>query len=131
MSFVKDIMKSKIVTIEHGETIRKACDKFNENKVGCLVVTNNQEIVGIVTERDLIERALCKDLDLNTAKIEEIMSTNVITIGMDKKIMAAVDVMRDNKIKKLPVVHNGAIIGIITSTDVAYSRPSLKHFIRE
>ena len=131
MSFVKDIMKTKIITVEHGETIREACDKFNEFKVGCLVVTNNKDILGIVTERDLIERALCKDLDLNTRKIEEIMSTNVITVGMDEKIMAAVDVMKDNKIKKLPVVHNGAIVGIITSTDVAYSRPSLKHFIRE
>jgi CBS domain-containing protein len=131
MSFVKDIMKSKIVTVSHDETIKNACQKYKDFKIGCLIVLDNDNIVGLVTERDIIERTILLDKDPNTAKIRDIMTTDLITIDMDEKVMKAVDVMKDNNIKKLPVTHKGSLIGIVTSTDIAYSRPSLKHFLRD
>jgi CBS domain-containing protein len=131
MSFVKDIMHSNIVTIDQNESVRKACDIYRDKKIGCLIVTDRDNIIGLVTERDLIERTICMDREPSMTKVKDIMTTNVITIEMDEKIMKAVDVMKDNNIKKLPVTHKGELIGIITSTDLAYSRPSMKNFFRE
>ena len=131
MTHVKDIMKGKIITVDHNESIRQACDKYKEHKVGSLIVTDKSDILGIVTERDFIERTICMDKNPKTTKVKDIMSTEVMSIDINETIMKAVDIMKDKNIKKLPVTSNGALVGIITSTDIAYSRPSLKHFFNE
>jgi CBS domain-containing protein len=126
--YVKDIMTKKIFTVDCNKTIRFACDIYCNNKIGCLIVTENNNIVGIVTERDLIERTLCGDRDPKIAKIKEIMSTNIITIDHNERVEKAIGILKENKIKKLPVTANNTLVGIITITDIAYSRPTIKEF---
>jgi len=126
---VRDIMTEKIVSIDSNESIRTACNKYRDTKVGCLIVTANADIVGIVTERDLIERAVCANKDLDTVKIKEIMTPDVKSIDIDERVENAVRMLKENKIKKLPVTSSNNIVGIITITDIAYSRPSIKSFI--
>ena len=127
--YVKDIMSDKIVTINGDESIRIACNKFKDHKVGCLVVTENEDIIGIVTERDIIMRTICMDRDPHTTPIREIMSTNVKAIDMMERVQKAIEMIKENKIKKLPVVFNGRLVGMVTITDIAYSRPTIKEFL--
>lgn len=126
---VEEIMSDKLVTVEVNDTVKYACDKYRDYKVGCVVVTDNDRLAGLVTERDVIERTICMDRDPNLTTINEIMSMDIITINSYDKIEDAIDIMKKNKIKKLPVVNNDKLVGIITITDIAYTRPSIKNFL--
>jgi CBS domain-containing protein len=125
-TYVRDIMKKDIISIDQNETIKKTCDIYRDNKIGCLIVTDKDEIVGLVTERDIIERTICLNRDPNSTKVSEIMSKNIKTIDKNDRLEKAIGMLKDNQIKKLPVTFNNELVGILTLTDIAYSRPSMK-----
>ncbi|MCJ2534378.1 MAG: CBS domain-containing protein [Candidatus Thermoplasmatota archaeon] len=122
---VKEIMTKKVVTIHSDDTVFDACLKYRDEKVGCLVVIENEFCVGIVTERDLIERTLCMRKNPETTKVSEIMSSDIKTIYALDKVETAIDVMQKHKIKKLPVIADDKIVGIITVTDISKARPDI------
>jgi len=127
---VKEAMTKKVITIDKNETILEASNMYKDFKIGSLIVTDNGKAVGMVTERDIIERTICARRNPENTKVEEIMSSDIKTIhGLDK-VEDAIEMMVKNNIKKLPVVKDGDIIGIITVTDVSRARPELsKRFI--
>ena len=129
--FVKDVMTNKIVSIDSNETIESASKKYRDFKIGCLMVTDGDNVVGIVTERDFIERTICMGIDPKTTKIKEIMSSDIKTINSDDSTADAVDVLKQNKIKKLPVVSDNRRVGMITITDIAYSRSNIQRFLEK
>ena len=104
--FVKDVMAKKVISIEYDKTVLDACNKYKEHRVGSLVVVNAGVIVGIITERDIIERVVVKQKNPKKTKVEDIMSKNIITIHASAKIEQAAELMRKHKIKKLPVILN-------------------------
>ena len=122
---VKEIMKKKVVTIHSHDTVFNACLKYRDEKVGCLVVVENNICVGIVTERDLIERTICIRKNPEKTKVSEIMSKDIKTIYALDKIETAIDVIKKYKIKKLPVISDDRIVGIITVTDISKARPDI------
>jgi len=126
---IKEIMSKKLVTVDLNQTVEEACDIYKNQKVGCLVVTNQDEIAGLITERDVIERTICNDKDPKTTLVKEIMSADIKTVDAYDRIEEALDIMKTNKIKKLPVVTNNKLVGIITITDIAYTRPSIRRFL--
>ena len=115
---VEEVMTRDVVTIDCNNNVYDACKIFVENKVGCLVVMDRDIIVGIVTERDTIERVILQNLDPNNTKIREIMSQNIKTIHALTPLEKAAQIMKDNNIKKLPVILNNEIVGIVTETDI-------------
>ena len=127
---VKEIMTRNIISIDSNQTVKDACFKFRDHKVGCLLVTENDQLVGILTERDVIKRILCEGRDHNTTLVKDIMSTEIKTIGPLEEIEKALDTFKTYNIKKLPVVTEDEIVGIITITDIAYTRPGIKDFIK-
>ena len=74
---VKEIMTKNVVTIAADASVFDACMMYKEKKVGCLVVVDNETCVGVVTERDLIERSICQRRDPEKTKVREIMSQNI------------------------------------------------------
>jgi CBS domain-containing protein len=127
---VKEIMTKKVVTIRSDDMVFDACILYRDEKIGCLVVVENEFCVGIVTERDLIERILCMRKNPETTKVSEIMSSDIKTIYALDKVETAIDVMKKHKIKKLPVIADDKIVGIITVTDISKARPDIsKRFI--
>jgi len=127
---VKEIMKKNVITIDCDDTVFDACNKYRDYKVGCLVVTKHGSCVGIVTERDIIERTVCACKNPETTKVKDIMTRNVKTIHTLDKIEKAIEIMKTNNIKKLPVVVEKGIVGIITVTDISHARPDLsKRFV--
>jgi len=122
--FVKDIMAKNVISIEHNKTVLDACKKYKEHKLGSLVVVNAGVIVGIITERDIIERVVINQKNPSKIKVEEIMSKNIITIHASAKIEQAAELMKKHNIKKLPVILNNEFVGIITVTDLANLMPN-------
>ena len=116
---VEEIMSRKIVNIDCNNTVFEACKVFSESKVGCLVVMDKKIIVGIVTERDTIERVILQNRDSKKTKVREIMSPNIITIHALAPIVRAAKIMNESNIKKLPVILNNETVGIITETDLS------------
>ena len=122
--FVKDIMAKKVISINHDETVLAVCKKFKKHKLGSLVVIKSDIIVGIITERDVIERVVIEQKNPKKTRVEGIMSKNIITIHASAKIEQAAELMRKHKIKKLPVILNNEFVGIITVTDLANIMPN-------
>ncbi|MCX8194383.1 MAG: CBS domain-containing protein, partial [Candidatus Pacearchaeota archaeon] len=96
---------------------------MSKKNIGCLIVTVKDLIAGIITERDII-RQISHSNNLH-AKVEDIMSLDVITVSPNASIDEAADIMFQHKIKKLPVVDKGKLIGIITATDIIANADSI------
>ena len=116
---VKEIMTKNVITIDCNATILDACKTFSKNKVGCLVVMDKNLIVGILTERDIVEEVILAKGDPKNTKVMDIMSTNIKTIHALASVEKAVEIMKSNNIKKLPVILNNEIVGIVTVTDMS------------
>ena len=116
---VRDIMTRDVVTITSDETILDACNKYSKHRVGCLVVVDEDNPEGIITERDIIEKIIRRDRDPKTTKVKDIMTSNLKMIHASAKIEDAAKMMRKYNIKKLPVILNNKIVGIVTVTDLS------------
>jgi len=123
-------MTKNLIKIDYSQSVLEASFLYQKYKVGCLIITKNDECVGIVTERNIIERTICVGKSPESTKVEEIMTTGIITIGLLDNLEKAIDVMIKYNIKKLPVILKDEIVGIITVTDISRARPDLsKRFI--
>lgn len=122
---VKEIMTKNVVTIEADASVFDACMMYKEKKVGCLVVVDDETCVGIVTERDLIERSICQRRDPEKTKVSEIMSQNIKVVYALDTAEKALETMKQYKIKKLPVISSEKVVGIVTITDIAEARPEI------
>ncbi len=109
---VKEIMKRAIV-IEQDVKVREAAGIMSEKRIGSLIVLKGKKIVGIITERDIM-----RNVNKLNRKVSDIMSKNVITIDKEDSIDDAASLMANHKIKKLPVLENRRLVGIITATDL-------------
>jgi CBS domain-containing protein len=121
---VKEIMTRNVVTIDANASVVDACMKYRDEKIGCIVVLKNKECLGIVTERDIIERTICMKRDPANTPVADIMSPHLITINVLDSVDKAIDLMKNYKIKKLPVIQHDSIVGILTVTDISRSRPT-------
>jgi CBS domain-containing protein len=118
MPSVKDLMAKTVVSIDVDKTILEAAVLMSKSMKGCLVIIDGKSPVGIVTERDFVRRAVAKKLPLDV-KISEIMSKPLITIDPDSSIKNAARLMLKNKIRRLPVVKDDELVGIIVASDFA------------
>lgn len=116
---LKEIMVRDVVTITKDKYVSKAAEIMAEKNIGSLVVMENDNIIGIITERDLLRKAIGKGLDLKTVTVGQIMSTPVITSSSELSIIDASELLAENNIKKLPVVDDNRLVGIVTEKDIA------------
>ena len=115
---VREIQRN-VKTIDSDSTVKEAAILMSKYSIGSLVVVNSKKkVVGIITERDIMEKVNAKDRLASKVRVEDIMTSKVITIDSNALLDDAVYLMIKNKIKKLPVLDNGQLVGIITSTDV-------------
>ncbi len=114
---VKEVMKHT-KSIDHGETARKAASLMKRHNIGSLVVTNSNKAKGIITERDLLNKVTAENKTPSKIKVKDIMSKSLITIGPDESLDDAVYLMLKHKIKRLPVVKDDELLGILSSTEI-------------
>lgn len=107
-------MRSPPVTVLFSENVASVIDKMITNNIGAVIVMSGGNPVGIITERDIVERITRVGRDPNKTRAEEIMSSPLISIEADKTIRDALMLMRDKKIRRLGVTRRGRLIGIVT-----------------
>ena len=123
---VRDIMTKCVVTIDANGTALEAAKLMAEKGISSLIVLNNQNPVGIITERDFVKKICIKELQVSHVKVNEIMSKIRTFADPETPIEVAVQRMVNHKIRRLPIMENGKVVGIITVTDLAkYLRTTL------
>ncbi len=129
---VENVMVADVVTVQAEATVREAVELMNKNEIGCLVVIDEEEKpVGIITERDLLKRVLAKRKDPVRTKVKDIVSKPLVTGTPHMGIEAAVRLMFKHKIKKLPVVENGWLVGLVTLTDLVRFQPQIIRVLKK
>jgi len=129
---IENVMVVDVVTVKAEVTVREAVEIMNKNEIGCLVVVDEEEKpVGIVTERDLLKRVLANRKDPVRTKVKDIMSKPLVTGTPHMDIEAAVRLMFKHKIKKLPIVENSQLIGLVTLTDLVRFQPQIIRILKE
>ncbi len=119
---VKDVMVKEIITVNPTTKIRDAVELMNKNQIGCLVVTRKGKPVGIITERDVLKKIVCRCKNPEQTRVSEIMSKPLIVGRVDMDWLEAVKLMLDRNIKKLPILDDEGLVGLVTLTDIARMR---------
>jgi diguanylate cyclase (GGDEF)-like protein len=110
---------SEIITINQNSSIKAAADKMFSHKVSCLIVnSNNGEFIGLVTERDIVNRVVVSSLDIDKSIISTIMSTQIISCTPNTPSSEVREIMTANQIRHLPIIEKGSVIGIISTRDL-------------
>jgi len=118
MPKVEEVMTRGVLTIDSSKTVAEAAELMIQKEVGDVVVTENDSPRGIVTERDFVRRVIAKQRPLDT-KITDVMTTPLITIAPDASINEAARKMVNNKIRRLPVIRDHKLVGILVVSDFA------------
>ena len=116
---IKDCMCNRICYCKPESTIGEVARIMNKNHVGCMPVCDNTDnSVGIITDRDIVLRAVANNKDNNTT-VSEIMTTDTISCESETELTEASKTMRKEQIRRIPVTENGKLVGILTLGDLA------------
>ena len=118
MGLVRDIMEKNVITIGHDKTVLDAAGLMKENEISFLVVLKNDEPIGVVTESDFVRKLVANDRVASKVPLSEIMSYKFRSVESSIEIEDAVQKMLNNKIRRLLVVDDGKLVGVITQTDL-------------
>ena len=128
---VKDVMVTDLVTIKANISVKKAVKVMNDFEIGCLIVVKNGEAIGIITERDILRRIVVEGRDPEKTLVGDIMSQPLIVTSPETSLEEAIEAMFKHKIKKLPVVEGGKLVGLVTFTDIARIQPVMEKTLRK
>ncbi len=110
---------SKIVVISYDSTVKSAAAKMSENKIGCLIVNDrNGKFAGIITERDIVSRAVAPSIDLDQITVTEIMTPEIVSCPVGTPANKAREIMAAHHIRHLPVIDNGNVVEILSARDI-------------
>lgn len=115
---VTDIMTSEVDTCTPQASLQEVAAKMKEIDVGSIPVVDNDKLVGIITDRDIVVRGLAENISLDAA-VSEILSGNMVTGSKDMSVEDAAELMADNQIRRLPIVENDQVVGMVSLGDIA------------
>jgi len=115
---VKQIMTTDVSTVTPNDTVTKAASIMKQLNVGSVPVIDGSRVVGIVTDRDITLRGIAKGGDPNQ-KISEVMTSDVKYATPDMDVHAVADLMAENQVRRLPVIDNDKLVGIVAIGDLA------------
>jgi CBS domain-containing protein len=121
---VRDIMRRNVKTVRTDDSVHAAVLKMNKFQIGSVIVTNNGRAVGIITERNILERIVEPRLDPGTIWAKDIMSSPLVTVGPNDAVEEAAKIMAQKRIKKLPVVEGDKIVGVVSTSDIVRANPT-------
>lgn len=112
-----------VLTADVSESVLSATIKMNEREVGSIVILDGKKPVGILTERDILKRIVVERRDPEKTKVGEVMSTPLISAKLEMSLDDAVKIMILKRVKKLPILKDDKLVGIITLFDVVRLKP--------
>lgn len=128
---VRDIMSRNVKTVRTDDSVLDAVVKMNKFHIGSVIVTNNGRPVGIITERNILQRIVEPCLDPHTVKAKDIMSSPLVTVDVNTAVEEAAKIMARRRIKKLPIVKREKLVGIVSSSDIVRASPTQLGILEE
>ena len=126
-----DAMTTSPVYISPEESVYNCVKKMINEKVGSMLVVEESKLLGIVTERDMLNKVIAKDVDIKKTSIKEVMSKKPVYAEPELDIYDAMILMRLEEIRRLPVVDKGNVVGVLTQKDILSIQPELYDLVIE
>ena len=119
---ISEIMTDRIVSIDRDEPVMAAARLLKRHNIGALPVTDkDNRLRGIITDRDIVLRCVAAETDPRTTKVGEVMSRGILTADPSDAVESAVRLMSQDQVRRLPVVEEGRLVGMVTLCDMARS----------
>lgn len=116
---VKDIMTNSIVSLNSEDSVERAAQMMKQFDVGSIPVCNEEKLVGMITDRDIALRTVASSSSGNNQKICEVMTSNPVTGTPDMDVHDAAKIMSEQQIRRLPIVQNNHLVGIVSLGDIS------------
>ena len=114
---IADVMTKSVISVDASLTVNEAAKMMEDTKVGAVIVMEKNTPIGIVTDRDFAIKVAAHAYQITTP-VKQIMSSPLFSINSDESVRTAADLMYDRGIRKLPVIDDEKVVGIITATDI-------------
>lgn len=124
-------MVKDVLTVEVSESVLKATKKMNDRKVGSIVAVEKGKPVGILTERDILSKIVVEKRDAENTKVKEVMSTPLISGKPEMSLEEILKTMVLKRVKKLPILKDEKLVGIITLFDIVRWNPIAANLLKE
>ncbi|MFF8953377.1 CBS domain-containing protein [Streptomyces sp. NPDC014940] len=121
---VRDIMTSRLVAVEPQASVTAVAQKMRDEDIGAVLIIEDDELRGLVSDRDLVVRALAEGGDPEQRTVASACSGDMITVTPDEDLDRAARIMREHSIRRLPVMEQGHPVGIVSLGDMAIERDS-------
>ncbi|MFX1466046.1 MAG: cyclic nucleotide-binding/CBS domain-containing protein [Promethearchaeota archaeon] len=115
---VRNLMIKDVISISSAASIKDVADLMLNKSVGSIIILENSEPIGIVTEGDLVRQVIAQNKDPNKTIVKEVMSQPLVIIGPNASIDEAGEIMTRHGIERLPVIEDGKLIGIIAEQEL-------------
>jgi CBS domain-containing protein len=123
---VKDIMSRPVITVKESDTAAEVAKLMAKHDIGCVLVAGKKgETVGIVTERDIVQRIAAKNLLPSKVMVIDSMSKPVITVQSKASVTDAAKLMNQRKVRRLAVIEDGKLAGVLTMKDILEVTPAI------
>lgn len=119
MTRVADVMTPGVETTTSSEALRDAARTMRKGDFGAMPVVDDGRLVGILTDRDIVVRAVAEGLDPTSARVGEVASPRPVAVGPDQDLDEAMELMAEYRVRRLPVVDGERLVGVVSQADVA------------
>ena len=119
---IRDVMTPDPATCEPADNVRDAAKAMSKGDFGAVVVCEDDQVRGILTDRDIVVRAVAEGKDPDATEVREVFTTDPTTLSPDDSVDDAVTAMREANVRRLPVVEGSAVAGIVSIGDLAVAR---------
>jgi CBS domain-containing protein len=119
---VRDVMSTDLKSVEPGASIAEAAKQMRDSDVGAIPVIDDGELKALLTDRDIVVEVVAEGKDPDDVKVDDIASKDLTTLEPDASIDDALRTMRENKVRRLPVVEDDKPVGIVSLGDLAVDR---------
>jgi CBS domain-containing protein len=116
---IRNVMTSDPHTVDAGDSLTDAARAMRDHDVGSLVVTEQDKVTAIVTDRDIVIRGIAEGTDPSEGRVGDVCSGELTTLSPDDSVEDAVKAVRDQDVRRLPVVEDGKAVGIVSLGDLA------------
>jgi CBS domain-containing protein len=123
-STASDIMTENVEVLREDDSLQTAAERLAQHDVGALPVCDEkQQVRGIVTDRDIVVHGIAQGKDPRKTTVGEIVTAHPITVGPEESVERVTEIMAEKQIRRVPVVEDGKIVGMISQADIAQSLP--------
>ncbi len=116
---VRDVMTPEVETTTSSQLLQEAARSMKDGDFGSIPVVDDGRLVAVLTDRDIVIRAVAEGLDASTTQVGQVASSDPVTVAPDQSLDDAVEIMTHYQVRRLPVVEEGRLVGVLSQADIA------------